>query len=293
MNSPTRPPSAPRPPQGFARWRLPLAAVLVVANVGLVVANLSKFDLPPFASDGDGEEVAVDDGSTTSVTGSSDPSVTTVAEEEVASPDTSVEAPVEDVDDWPGGRGPVPEGPPEGRRVLIAPDGSARVIGSAPTWATATQMVNVLAANLGTDPASIDNQLTWHPDAIADSESGLVVIEQAATFSLGASTIDPGSLPTLNLVANLLNSRQTLFVVVIGHTDDVGDEQLNAELASERAQAVVDYLVSQGVVAGQLVVASAGEDAPIQSNETAEGRSSNRRIELQLKNFLVDPSTIG
>ncbi len=291
MTSSTRPPSTSRPRSGFARWRLPLAALLVVVNVALVAANLNKFDFPPFG--GDGDEVAVDDGLGGDVAGpeTADSTSSTVAIETETT--ASSAAPVDDVDDWPGGRGPVPATPPEARRVLIAPDGSAQVTGSAPNWATAMQVVNVVAANLGTDPAAIDNQLAWHPDAITDAESGLVVIEQAATFSLGAATIDDESLPTLNLVADLLSRRQTLFVVVIGHTDDVGDEQVNAELASERADAVVDYLVSQGVVAGQLVVASAGEDAPIQSNETAEGRSSNRRIELQLKNFLVDPASIG
>lgn len=289
MTLSTRPPSAPRRSSGFARWRLPLAVVLVGVNIALLVANLDKFDLPPFATD-EGDEVAVDDGAAPSTPETSE---TTDSGEEVAAPDTSAEAPVEDVDDWPGGRGPVPTGPAEGRRVLIAPDGTAQVTGSAPNWATATQVVDVLASNLGTEPGAIDNQLTWHPDAITDSESGLVVIEQAATFPVGSTTIDTASLPTLNLVADLLTSRQTLFVVVIGHTDDSGDETLNAQVASERAQAVVDYLVSRGVVPGQLVVASAGEDAPIQSNDTAEGRSSNRRTELQLKNFLVDPTAIG
>ncbi|MEL7156415.1 MAG: OmpA family protein, partial [Actinomycetota bacterium] len=125
-------------------------------------------------------------------------------------------------------------------------------------------------------------------------QSGNVFIEQAATFSLGQSDIDPASLPTLDFVAGLLNTRPSLFVVVIGHTDDVGDEQLNAELAFTRANAVVDYLVGQGgVVPGQLVVASAGEDAPVASNDTAEWREFNRRIELQFKNFLVPPGQIG
>lgn len=266
-------------------WRLPVAIVLVVVNAGLVAANLDKHDLFPFSEEPVEDVVSGD----TTASSSTPTSEATTAATEAA---TEVEE-EPDVDDWPGGRGPVPEGPPEPRRVLLSADGTAQIIGSAPDWATAMQVANYVAGNLGVDQAAVSNELRWHPDAATDVQSGNVLIEQAATFSLGQSEIAPESLPTLDFVANLLNTRPSLFAVVIGHTDNVGDEQLNAELAFTRASAVVDYLVGRGVIPGQLVVASAGEDAPVASNDTPEGRQFNRRIELQFKNFLVPPGEIG
>ena len=78
---------------------------------------------------------------------------------------------------------------------------------------------------------------------------------------------------------------------MIGHADTSGDPAVNAQLAADRAAAVVDYLVAQGVVPGQIVVASAGSDDPLASNDTEEGRAENRRVEIQFKNLLI-PGTV-
>ncbi|MDH3682883.1 MAG: OmpA family protein, partial [Acidimicrobiia bacterium] len=207
--------------------------------------------------------------------------------------ETMVDAAQEPVDDWPGGRGPEPTGPPMPRLATIGADGRLTLTGSVPDWATATRISQVAGANLPAGVDGVNNQLSWHPDAPSDIRSGDVLIDQAATFALGQATIEPASYPTLDLAAELLQSRPSLFVVVIGHTDNVGDEELNAELALDRANAVVGYLVERGVVPGQIVVASAGEDDPTASNETQAGRDANRRIELQFKNFFIPPQDFG
>ena len=71
-------------------------------------------------------------------------------------------------------------------------------------------------------------------------------------------------------------------ITVIGHTDSVGDEAYNQGLSEQRAQSVASYLRSQGVVGQRFNVMGYGEQSPIASNSTKEGRAQNRRVEITL-----------
>jgi len=87
----------------------------------------------------------------------------------------------------------------------------------------------------------------------------------------------------LDGVAELLNQeRPNGKVEVAGHTDSVGDEQFNQQLSEQRAEAVKDYLVRQGVAADRFTVVGYGEAAPRGSNDTVEGRRLNRRVEIRV-----------
>jgi outer membrane protein OmpA-like peptidoglycan-associated protein len=287
--------------RGTSRRRAGLALALIALNVGLVVVNLAKRDVLPFAigpfGDSETESVAgpaVTDGAgATVVTASGETTVPSSAP--IAPVVTGGGAVTVDTSgaDWPQGAGPPPEGPPQPRRAYLKPDGRLELSGSAPNWATATKIVQFAGEKLPGGEASVDNQLTWHPAAPLDPQAGEVLVDQAATFPVGEAVIDPASFPILDLTAQVLISHPTVFAVVVGHTDDVGDENTNAQLALDRANAVVTYLVGKGVVGGQLVVASAGEDDPMASNETQEGRDANRRIEIQFKNFLIAAPNFG
>ena len=74
----------------------------------------------------------------------------------------------------------------------------------------------------------------------------------------------------------------SLHVAVEGHTDSVGSDEYNQELSEHRAQSVRDYFVQQGISAGAIEYRGFGKSEPIASNETAEGRQQNRRVELVL-----------
>jgi outer membrane protein OmpA-like peptidoglycan-associated protein len=67
-----------------------------------------------------------------------------------------------------------------------------------------------------------------------------------------------------------------------GHTDSIGSSTLNQNLSDSRATAVMEYLIKSGVEASRLVAKGFGEDKPIASNSTREGRTSNRRVEIIL-----------
>ena len=70
------------------------------------------------------------------------------------------------------------------------------------------------------------------------------------------------------------------YVEIIGHTDDVGDDDYNQELSEQRAATVRNYLVLNGADVSKIVALGAGEKMPIASNNTPEGRAENRRVEI-------------
>ncbi len=67
-----------------------------------------------------------------------------------------------------------------------------------------------------------------------------------------------------------------------GHTDSSGDEGANQLLSERRAQAVVDYLVDAGFPAELLTAVGHGEHRPVTTNDTADGRAANRRVQIHL-----------
>lgn len=85
----------------------------------------------------------------------------------------------------------------------------------------------------------------------------------------------------LNDVAAKLNERKDVYMVVIGHTDNVGAAAYNTTLSKKRAEAVKSYLVTQGVESGRILVESYGFERPLESNTTPEGRAKNRRVEFK------------
>ena len=119
----------------------------------------------------------------------------------------------------------------------------------------------------------------------AELESGLVadgrVVVNAILFAFDRADILPESSDALAVVAGLLEDRPELSLLVVGHTDGVGDFDYNLRLSVERAQAVVEWLVSRhGIDAARLRPAGAGPMSPITTNRSEEGRALNRRVEL-------------
>ncbi len=103
-------------------------------------------------------------------------------------------------------------------------------------------------------------------------------------FKTNKAIILARSYPLLNNVAAVLKSHPNLKdVVVEGHTDSRGDDDFNMDLSQRRAQAVVDYLVAQGVQVSRLRAKGYGETRPIASNDTNAGRSENRRVEFHIE----------
>lgn len=110
-----------------------------------------------------------------------------------------------------------------------------------------------------------------------------VSVSSEASFGFDRSDLRPEFKPTLNKVAGVLRDDPNVRITIIGFTDSIGSEEYNQRLSMRRAQATADYLVSQGVSQSQIMVQGLGEAEPRASNDTAEGRAQNRRVEIYLQ----------
>jgi len=84
-------------------------------------------------------------------------------------------------------------------------------------------------------------------------------------------------------IAAILNQFEEMNIHIEGHTDTIGTEEYNLGLSQRRAQAVFDFLVSQGVSAGRMTWEGFGESRPVADNSTEEGRRRNRRVDLVIQ----------
>jgi len=99
-------------------------------------------------------------------------------------------------------------------------------------------------------------------------------------YTTGAADLTDQGKATLAIIATILKNNPTVRVQVNGYTDNVGTPARNLALSQRRAQAVVDYLVANGIAAARLQAKGFGQDNPIASNDTEQGRAQNRRIEF-------------
>lgn len=99
-------------------------------------------------------------------------------------------------------------------------------------------------------------------------------------FATASAQLQPESYPELNRLVELLQSRKDLFVTIVGHTDNVGDNDSNRQLSEERAASVRQYLIAHGCSASRIRTVGYGESHPEADNTTEEGRAMNRRVEI-------------
>jgi outer membrane protein OmpA-like peptidoglycan-associated protein len=116
---------------------------------------------------------------------------------------------------------------------------------------------------------------------LSESERGPVLtLGSDVLFDSGRSTLKPGARHALERLAGFLQSRPGLQVLVEGFTDSVGGEGPNERLSADRARAVQQALVRQGVDGERITWLGKGEALPVASNDTAAGRQLNRRVEI-------------
>ncbi len=101
-------------------------------------------------------------------------------------------------------------------------------------------------------------------------------------FRINSATLLPEGKAVLNGVATILQEDPTAIFEVGGHTDNLGPEPTNRVLSEQRAKAVVDYLISRGIIADRLASKGYGASRPITENSTEEGRQQNRQIEFSI-----------
>ena len=100
------------------------------------------------------------------------------------------------------------------------------------------------------------------------------------SFAVGRSDIQPNFAPVLDQFAMGLRNNPYSDVRIVGHTDSTGSEAVNNPLSVDRAASTRNYLVNRGVDGRRIAIDGMGERYPIASNDTAEGRARNRRVEI-------------
>ena len=101
-------------------------------------------------------------------------------------------------------------------------------------------------------------------------------------FEEGSADIDRASVDSLASLVTQLRENEALAVQINGYTDNVGSAASNLSLSQDRADAVAAYLVEQGIGKDRIKALGYGELRPIASNDTAEGRAQNRRVEVAI-----------
>ena len=117
---------------------------------------------------------------------------------------------------------------------------------------------------------------------LRETESGVVVTLGDVLFASGQTTLVEGGRSSLAEVVDLLQTEPDKKIRVEGHTDSLGDAETNLQLSGQRAQAVLEALVSMGVASERISALGMGEDFPIASNEDEDGRARNRRVDVIL-----------
>ena len=104
-------------------------------------------------------------------------------------------------------------------------------------------------------------------------------------FDTDKSELKPESTMELNRFVRLMQQNPQMKVEISGHTDNVGSKEHNTILSKNRAKAVFDYLVNKGIDSNRMTYLGYGSDKPISTNDTPEGRASNRRTEFVIVGF--------
>lgn len=130
---------------------------------------------------------------------------------------------------------------------------------------------------------------------VSIGENGNIVLSDGVFFDVGSSAIKNEATPTLNQMIDVFeaflsdseNAKYVDSIVISGHTDSTGTDADNRKLSTDRANAVLGYLLeSRGgklnKYAQYFCAAGYGETRPVQSNDTEEGRAANRRIEISI-----------
>jgi outer membrane protein OmpA-like peptidoglycan-associated protein len=120
-----------------------------------------------------------------------------------------------------------------------------------------------------------------------DSARGLIVNMSDVLFDSGQFSLKPGAREKLAKISGIVLAYPTLKLEVEGHTDSVGSEDMNMKLSENRATAVRDFLVHEGIVTSSISSRGFGESQPVATNDTSAGRQQNRRVELVVSGDVI------
>lgn len=156
------------------------------------------------------------------------------------------------------------------QRILAAASGGAAVGGGIGYYMDAQE-------------AKLRKQLRHSGVSVERSGNDInLIMPSNITYASNSANINANFYSVLNSVALVLKEFDKTLVVVAGHTDSTGSDTYNQTLSDKRAQSVSSYLIAQKIISDRLESIGFGEQRPIASNTTEQGREKNRRVEITL-----------
>lgn len=237
---------------------------------------------PPGDSDGDGKTDDVD----------ACPSVPADTPDGCPLPDTDQDGVVDPQDECPEEKGDMPNGCPnldvDGDGIPLPDDKCPKEPGVAPDGCPdldADKDGIAIPTDACPDKPETVNGFEDEdgcPDELPDAIKNFTGVIKGINFATGKAKVSPDSFPLLDRAVAVLQEYPQLKLLIVGHTDSVGDHDKNVALSLARADAVRTHLTSKGVDSARLQTRGAGPDEPIADNKTRDGRAENRRIEFKM-----------
>lgn len=109
-----------------------------------------------------------------------------------------------------------------------------------------------------------------------------ITFDSGLLFNFDSYALKPATKDNLIEMASTLKDYKETNILIEGHTDDKGSDEYNLKLSKDRAQAVRNFLIAQGVDPSRMTTQGYGESQPVATNDTAEGRQQNRRVEVAI-----------
>lgn len=128
--------------------------------------------------------------------------------------------------------------------------------------------------------------------ATRDTARGLIVNLSDVLFDTGKSTLRPEAREKLAKISGIVLAYPDLRLAIEGNTDSAGSDAMNQALSEQRAGSVRDYLVKENIPASSMTSQGFGKTQPVASNDTAEGRQQNRRVEMVVSGEVIG-TTVG
>lgn len=124
------------------------------------------------------------------------------------------------------------------------------------------------------------SQMGGNVGIVNNGQNLVVTLPQDILFATNSTSVSGAAQSDLSTLAGSINRYPDSTVNVVGHTDNVGDATFNFDLSQRRAQSVTSVLINAGVSPTRIRSIGRGEDAPVATNQTSEGRQQNRRVEI-------------
>ncbi len=140
-----------------------------------------------------------------------------------------------------------------------------------------------IGAQLDRQKAELDQGFTNDIDVINTGSELIVRMPNGILFDIDSAALRPQVQSDLNVLSGNLLRYPNSTIFVVGHTDNTGSAAHNQQLSQRRAQSVASVLIAGGVNPGRIVASGRGEDQPIASNLTPEGRQQNRRVDITIR----------